>query len=89
MSESKAITVLYFASLGEALGLTKETLTLPCTPCTINQLKEFLSGRGEQWKIRLEHSNTLCAVNQELCQNPDHAVEPDDEIAFFPPVTGG
>jgi molybdopterin synthase sulfur carrier subunit len=44
--------------------------------------------RGELWRQVLGENNLMCALNQELC-HPDRVIEDFDEIAFFPPVTGG
>ncbi|SMF43738.1 molybdopterin synthase subunit MoaD [Alteromonadaceae bacterium Bs31] len=89
MSDINSIKVLYFASLGEEFGIAEEHLTIPRVPFHVSSLKKLLSARGEQWKNRLQASNILCAVNQEVQQGEDIQLNPGDEIAFFPPVTGG
>jgi len=88
MSKNVTIHLLYFASLGEQLGVSEEKIDLPTEPCTLEKLKAYLAQRGEAWKIKLEDNTTLCAVNQTLC-NDNPEIHPGDEVAFFPPVTGG
>ena len=78
----------FFASLREALGCSEEVVALPADARTLGALRVILAARGGEWQ-RLTGSRTLrCAVNQVMAD--DTAVIADgDEIAFFPPVTGG
>jgi sulfur-carrier protein len=81
-----SVRVLYFASLKEALGTGGETVDLPAGVNTVGGLREWLAGQG---RARLASAGNLrCAVNQDMA-GPDAAVADGDEIAFFPPVTGG
>lgn len=81
-----SIQVLYFASLKEALGLSGETVEPPAGVTTVGALRDWLAGRGRD---RLTSARSLrCAVNQEMV-GLDAAVKAGDEVAFFPPVTGG
>lgn len=82
------INILYFASLAESLGRDDEKFELQ-TPPTISslQLKEQLATRGPEWKILLAPS-TRCSVNL-VISSDDTEIKPGDEVAFFPPVTGG
>lgn len=83
------ISVLYFASLREWLGLESETLELPEDISTLGQLRQWLSARGERWADKFSDSQRLMmAVNQEISR-PDTLISDGDEVAFFPPVTGG
>ena len=84
-----AITVLYFARLKEALGLGSERLPLPPSVATIGALREFLRARGGAWEEELAPAKPVrVAVNQEMAP-PHTGLNPGDEVAFFPPVTGG
>ena len=83
-----SIKVLYFASLRETLGYTHETLTLPTSIATLGDLRGHLARRGGVWEALGEGRNVRAAVNQEMA-GPDRPVADHDEIAFFPPVTGG
>jgi molybdopterin synthase sulfur carrier subunit len=83
------IRVCYFASLREQLGVAEEPLELPAGVADLAGLRAWLRGRGGVWAEALAASRpVLCAVNQAMAR-PDHAVADGDEVAFFPPVTGG
>ena len=81
-----SVKVLYFASLKEALGIGNETLELPAGVNTIGGLRDWLASHGRD---KLASARNLrCAVNQDMA-GADSIVRDGDEIAFFPPVTGG
>ena len=83
------IKVLYLASLREQLGKPGEDLEVPPATSTVAGLRALLMARGGAWHTALAQSRALrVAVNQEMAQ-PTTPVKPGDEIAFFPPVTGG
>ena len=83
------ITVLYFARLKESLNYSTEEMDLPDSVNTIAQLKTHLAKRGETWANLFSGKQTIrAAVNQALVDN-EAAVNSGDEVAFFPPVTGG
>jgi sulfur-carrier protein len=83
------ITVLYFASLREAVGISRESLDLPATITTIAGLIELLAQRSDKWREALQLRKGLkCALNQEVVALETLVVD-GAEIAFFPPVTGG
>ena len=83
------ITLLYFARLREALGTGREELALPAGVSTLGALRRHLAQRSEAWaKEMAEGRNLRAAVNQDLAM-PDTSVKDGDEVAFFPPVTGG
>lgn len=80
------IRIVYFASLAQALGLRGETCALG-TPKVLAELRAELILRGPPWDI-LEGSHIKAAVNHVMA-HPASWVNPGDEVAFFPPVTGG
>ena len=81
------IKILYFASLRERLGSAEETLQE--VPPTIAALRELLMSRGGVWsEVFAEDRAILAAVNQEMA-TAEQALQPNDEVGFFPPVTGG
>ena len=81
--------VLYFAALAEQLGTRSEELELPADCATADDLARLLRARGEPWASAFAGgTRILVAVNQQMCA-PDTAIANGDEIAFFPPVTGG
>ncbi len=83
------ITLLYFARLREALGTDREQLALPAGVGTLRALRAHLALRGDAWaKEMAEGRNLRAAVNQTV-MTADAPVADGDEVAFFPPVTGG
>ena len=83
------VTILYFARLKEALGVGREELALPRNVADIGDLREVLMQRGGAWSQELGKSrNVRAAVNQDMA-GVETPVKDGDEIAFFPPVTGG
>ncbi len=81
--------ILYFASLAEDLGLKSEKFALPADCHTVEQLVALLRARGEPYARAFDGSvRILVAVNQEMSE-PAAKIRDNDEIAFFPPVTGG
>jgi len=81
-----SVKILYFASLKEALGLAGESVELPAGVTTVGALRDWLVGQGRDKLATAK--NLRCAVNQDMA-GLDAAVREGDEIAFFPPVTGG
>ena len=76
--------ILYFASLKENLNTSDEDLDFK-SPVKISTIKkELIQKYGENHFPK----NILCAVNQEIASE-DTLVNEADEVAFFPPVTGG
>ena len=82
------IKVLYFASLREALGAGAEELALPAGVTTLAGLRDHIAARGEPWAQLARTRNLRCAVNQAMA-GFEAVVNEGDEVAFFPPVTGG
>ena len=83
------VTILYFARLKEALGKSSEALVLPADVRDLGALRAALIARGGAWAHELaEQRPVRAAVNQEMAAG-DTPVKDGDEIAFFPPVTGG
>ena len=83
------VTVLYFARLREALGMASEQIALPATVRDLEGLRALLVGRGGAWERELAPGKPVrAAVNQAMAIG-DAPVSDGDEVAFFPPVTGG
>ncbi len=86
MSEMK---ILYFAWLRGKTGTGQESVTPPASVTDVAGLIEWLRQRSPGHAEALADASAVrCAVNQEFAQDSD-PVRPGDEIAFFPPVTGG
>ena len=81
-----SVRILYFAGLKEALGMAGENVELPVGVASVGALRDWLVGQG---RAALGTAKNLrCAVNQDMARL-DATVQDGDEIAFFPPVTGG
>lgn len=81
-----SVRILYFAGLKEALGLAAETVELPANVDTVASVRDWLVTQGRDKLATAK--NLRFAVNQELA-GLEAPVKEGDEIAFFPPVTGG
>jgi molybdopterin synthase sulfur carrier subunit len=83
------IDVRFFASIREQLGTSELSLTLDSEHTTITSLRQHLIDiRGGSWGDVLCADNVIIAVNQEVVDD-QHLLRDGDELAFFPPVTGG
>ncbi|MDP6830512.1 MAG: molybdopterin converting factor subunit 1 [Alphaproteobacteria bacterium] len=81
--------LLYFAWLRDRIGLAEETIELPESVTTVGQLATWLAQKSDGHAEAFADPNSVrCAVNMDYAR-ADAAIGPDDEIAFFPPVTGG
>lgn len=81
------LEVHYFAGYRERLGLDRECLEWQPQLTSIEQVRRRLVARGGDWAV-LAAQNLMCARNHELCGIHEPLVD-GDEVAFFPPVTGG
>ncbi len=83
------LTINFFASLREELGASGETLALPEQITTVAQLVDHLvSLRGERWAALQDNSRVLVAVDHTIVPR-SHTLRGGEEVAFFPPMTGG
>ncbi|BAK10625.1 molybdopterin-converting factor subunit 1 MoaD [Pantoea ananatis AJ13355] len=80
------IKVLFFAQVRELVGT--DSLTLASDYPDVAALRAALAQRGERWALALDSESLLAAVNQTLTAL-HHPLKDGDEVAFFPPVTGG
>jgi|APIni6443716594_1056825.scaffolds.fasta_scaffold177833_2 molybdopterin synthase sulfur carrier subunit len=83
-----ALKILYFAGLREAIGTGAESLALPAEVNTAAKLRDHLAQLDPAHGALLQTKNLRVAVNQKMV-GMDAPVTEGDEIAFFPPVTGG
>ncbi len=81
------LRILYFAWLRERVGRAEEILALPAGITTVAALRQHLNARGPAYAA-LAEPTVRVAINQAMA-GPMTAVGPGDEVAFFPPVTGG
>lgn len=83
------LTVLFFASLREQLGTDRMELALPEGVSSVGGLATHLAGNhGEAWQVLLDDEQVLVAVDQTIVDRR-HPLAGGEEVAFFPPVTGG
>jgi len=80
------INVLFFAQVRELVGCDRLEITDTFT--TVEALRQHLESKGGRFALALEPGKLLAAVNQTLVAF-DHPLSDGDEVAFFPPVTGG
>jgi molybdopterin synthase sulfur carrier subunit len=83
-----SLKILYFAALREALGTAAEELAPSPEIATVAALRAFLARRGGAWQALAVMKNLRAAVNQQMAA-ADAPLADGDEVAFFPPVTGG
>ena len=81
--------ILYFAWLKSLTGVAEEEVEPPAEVTTVGALLDWLKGRGPGHAQALADLEAVrVAVNQDYAR-PADPVAPDDEVALFPPVTGG
>jgi molybdopterin converting factor subunit 1 len=83
------LTILYFAWLRERAGLAEEIVAPPASVATVADLIAWLRDRSPGHAAAFADAKVIrCAVNQDFAA-PTTALHAGDEVAFFPPVTGG
>ncbi len=81
--------LLYFAWLKTKTGVAQEEVDPPAEVGTVGELLAWLQQRGPGYADALADLGVVrVAVNQQYA-DPDHPIQADDEVALFPPVTGG
>ncbi len=93
MSGSVKITIKLFSALREALGESEFELSLSdvseaSAQVDVAAIKKLLSQRGADWNEALNQPNLVHALNHKVVFT-DALVSEGDELAFFPPMTGG
>jgi sulfur-carrier protein len=83
------VQLVYLARLRETLGLSAECVELPREVATVSSLLAWLRDRGGAWAAELAPGRAVrVAVNHDLARG-ETPVRTGDEVALFPPVTGG
>jgi molybdopterin synthase sulfur carrier subunit len=83
------VNLLYFAWVRQKIGKTEERIELPVNVASVRALAEYLRGRGAGYEeVFSDLARLRVAVNQEHVSF-DASLAANDEVAFFPPVTGG
>lgn len=79
----------YFAWVRERVGRGEEEIALPAEISTVHDLMAWLAGRGEEYAHAFENPKIIRAAIDRNHVRPDTAIAGAQEIAFFPPMTGG
>ena len=83
------IKVLFFAKLREVFGVGSEDLDISSDECRVSSVLAQLRDRGDVWANELgDDKSYRVAINQEMTSD-DLLLKEGDEVALFPPVTGG
>ena len=88
-SRRERVKLLYFAWVRQKIGKNEETLNPPSTVANVADLAAYLRGQGPGYADAFADPSLLRAARNQEHVGFDALVGPDDEIAFFPPVTGG
>lgn len=83
------IKVLYFARLKESLKYSIEELDLPADVRDIAALKRHLASRGGVWQELFAGKQLVRGAINHALVTDQASINDGDEVAFFPPVTGG
>jgi molybdopterin converting factor subunit 1 len=81
--------ILYFAWLRQKIGLAEESVSPPEEVTTVAQLVEWLKGRSAGHADAFANAGAVRAAVDMNFADPDDAFGDAEEVAFFPPVTGG
>jgi molybdopterin synthase sulfur carrier subunit len=79
----------YFAWVRERIGKPEEVIEVPSSIATVGELMAWLGSRGEEYAHAFKNLNVIRAAIDQTHVRPDAAIKGANEIAFFPPMTGG
>ena len=81
--------IIYFSWLKEILGISEEKVMPPKNIKNINDLIKWLGAKSTKHrKVFLKSKNIRCSINHQIVDK-NSKIKNNDEIAFFPPFTGG
>lgn len=83
------INILYFARIKESVNYSSENIDLPKDVVTVTALKNYLALRGENWANLFNGKQVIRAAINHALVDDMAKINAGDEVAFFPPVTGG
>jgi sulfur-carrier protein len=83
------IQLRFFASVRESLGTSQESITLPEHIKTVGDVRKYLRERGGVWAQVLAEERPLRMAYNQVMTDATTMIADGDEVAFFPPVTGG
>ena len=83
------MVVKYFSWIKEHIGKSEEVIDLPIDITTIKELIIYLENLNENYSLAFEKKNLIKIAINKSYSSLDDKIDNNDEIAFFPPVTGG
>jgi molybdopterin synthase sulfur carrier subunit len=83
------VNIVYLARLREAFGRAGEALALPATDTSVATVLAVLRARGGEFAMELALGRAVRVAVNHVMAGTDAPVRDGDEVAFFPPVTGG
>lgn len=83
------MVVKYFSWIKEHIGKSEEVIDLPIDITTIKELIIYLEDLNENYRLAFEKKNLIKIAINKSYSSLDDKIDNNDEIAFFPPVTGG
>lgn len=82
------LSIVFFAQTREIIGQGELKIDFKPQFSDLETLRSHLAATNDKWDLALTRDKLLVAVNQEM--SPwDTVIKDGDEVAFFPPVTGG
>ena len=83
------MVVKYFSWIKEHIGKAEDVIDLPTDITTIKELITYLENLNDDYKLAFEKKNLIKIAINKSYSSLDDKIDNNDEIAFFPPVTGG
>ncbi|MGK5045761.1 molybdopterin converting factor subunit 1 [Janthinobacterium sp. GB4P2] len=83
------INLRFFASVRELVGTAQEVLEVAEPLLTVGEVRAYLIARGGNWEYALAQGRALRMAHKQVMCDADTVIADGDEVAFFPPVTGG
>ena len=83
------MVVKYFSWIKEHIGKAEEVIDLPEDVTTIKELISYLENLNDDYRLAFEKKNLIKIAINKSYSSLDDKIDNNDEIAFFPPVTGG